>query len=218
MTRGRDQMRDSQAKRLPRLPGTGGDHAHLLWRVPEVEQFRSSHPSSLPATSSTSPLHHCDVLQVWRVYEELHLNTCALDDVTEEERRVLSSASNGQQDASKRRRRMRQCHGQDRPWQQLVGMSSGEEGGEDSAFFWSGQRFAQVRHESFPLQNILRRWNGGFWNDDCRARKWVRCGRGHEPGRSRSPGWFDKHTESGAGRNVPLHGLEILVDIQLIYT
>ena len=63
-------------------PNTSRDLRHLVWRIPQVEQLGPPHPPALLSTSASSTLNDFDFLQVWRIDEELHLDTRPLNDVS----------------------------------------------------------------------------------------------------------------------------------------
>jgi hypothetical protein len=131
---------------------TGRYGGHAFWRVTEVEQLRLLEDLALLLPIATArPRHHHDILEVRRVDEELHLDTCALHHVPEDERRVGPAPPHGDEHARKRRWRMREIDGEHRPGTHALRVRPREERVDEGLLLGGWERLLEVGHESLAL-------------------------------------------------------------------
>jgi hypothetical protein len=130
----------------------GGRHCgHPFWRVAQVEQFRLLQTPVLLSIWSAYSRHHHDLLDMWGVDKELHLDASALHHVPEDEGRVGTASSDGDEHAGKGRRRMCEVDGEHRARADAIWMCSREEGADDLLLFCGRECLLEICHETLAI-------------------------------------------------------------------
>lgn len=127
------------------LLSSSSQHAHLLRRIPEVKQLRPLH-----ASLRRWP-HHLNLLQMWRVREELHLNPCAVQDIPYANGRVRAPSAYGNQHAVEHGRRLVGNDGDDAADAQLSRRLPREQLLHHRLLLCREEVLVQVLHEAFAF-------------------------------------------------------------------
>lgn len=126
------------------------------------------------------PLDNLDVLQMWRIDEDLHLHARPIDDVPHHKGRVHPAPPDARHNPGKRQWRVVEGQGDHCSWPNALRAFSGEVGLDKFSFFGRREEFGKVGHKTRALEkalSLLRR-RSRYWRCQSDFRERISGGRG----------------------------------------